>query len=465
MESWLPWLTDADSAAHRRAAAHRQGGAGRAAPDARPGRGPARRRGRPRPRPRQHVGPRPRCRVPTPARRARPAARRRCRRVADDGVAGEPRLADRELRAAGGRSSATARGSPTASSSCSPTSTASSSPPTARARRNGSPSCCANAGLDFAIVGRDDGEYPTVAGPAARVVVAPLHRGCIVPSAKVAIVAEGDLTGRRRTHRQPRARKRQSAGFFEDLQARQLRRPPPARRRPVRGDGEAHDRRRRARLPAARLQGRRQALHPQRSDRHDPPVRRRRGAGAAPPRRGRLRQGQVEGQVGGARDRPGARRALPEADQRDRATRSVSTRRGSTTWRRRSRSSRRPTRRQAIDDTKSDMERDVPDGPAGLRRRRLRQDRGRRARRVQGDPGRQAGRRARADDAARHAARQHVRRPVLRLPDPGRSAQPLPHQRPGEEGHRRARDRRGRLRDRHPPAAAGRASSSRTSAC
>ena len=53
--------------------------------------------------------------------------------------------------------------------------------------------------------------------PGGNIVVAPLHRGFTVPSAKVAVVAEGDLTGRRRTHRQPRPRKRESAGFFEDL--------------------------------------------------------------------------------------------------------------------------------------------------------------------------------------------------------------------------------------------------------
>ena len=48
---------------------------------------------------------------------------------------------------------------------------------------------------------------------------------------------------------------------------------------------------------------------------------------------------------------------------------------------------------------------DAPaDGPAGRRRRRLRQDRGRAAGRVQGDPGRQAGRGARADDRARRPA-------------------------------------------------------------
>jgi transcription-repair coupling factor (superfamily II helicase) len=68
-------------------------------------------------------------------------------------------------------------------------------------------------GLDFSTVasGAD------LSRPGGYVVVAPLHRGTTLPAAKLAIVAEGDLTGRRRTHRQPRPRKRQSERFFEDL--------------------------------------------------------------------------------------------------------------------------------------------------------------------------------------------------------------------------------------------------------
>ena len=74
-------------------------------------------------------------------------------------------------------------------------------------------------GLDFAIVpsSTTEGTGPDLSRPGGSIVVAPLHRGVTVPSAKIAILAEGDLTGRRRTHRQPRARKRQSVGFFEDL--------------------------------------------------------------------------------------------------------------------------------------------------------------------------------------------------------------------------------------------------------
>ena len=63
----------------------------------------------------------------------------------------------------------------------------------------------------------------TVAGPSTDLTrpggyltVAPLHRGVTVPSARLAIVAEGDLTGRRRTHRRPRPR-RAGASVFEDF--------------------------------------------------------------------------------------------------------------------------------------------------------------------------------------------------------------------------------------------------------
>ena len=68
-------------------------------------------------------------------------------------------------------------------------------------------------GLDFAMAGPDT----DLTKPGGHIVVAPLHRGCTVPEAKVAVVAEADLTGRRRAHRQARPRKRQGTGLFEDL--------------------------------------------------------------------------------------------------------------------------------------------------------------------------------------------------------------------------------------------------------
>ena len=68
-------------------------------------------------------------------------------------------------------------------------------------------------GLDFARAT----DSTDLTRPGGYVAVAPLHRGATIPSARLAIIAEADLTGRRRTHRQPRARKRESAGFFDDL--------------------------------------------------------------------------------------------------------------------------------------------------------------------------------------------------------------------------------------------------------
>ncbi|HUY62897.1 MAG TPA: CarD family transcriptional regulator, partial [Acidimicrobiales bacterium] len=53
--------------------------------------------------------------------------------------------------------------------------------------------------------------------PGIRVVVAALDRGFVVASAKVAVLAEADLTGRRRPHRVARARARAVDGFFDDL--------------------------------------------------------------------------------------------------------------------------------------------------------------------------------------------------------------------------------------------------------
>ena len=57
------------------------------------------------------------------------------------------------------------------------------------------------------------GETP----PAGSIVVAPIERGAVLADLKLAVIAESDLTGRRRTHRQARRRKRDTQRFFEDL--------------------------------------------------------------------------------------------------------------------------------------------------------------------------------------------------------------------------------------------------------
>ncbi|MGO9581332.1 MAG: transcription-repair coupling factor [Acidimicrobiales bacterium] len=53
--------------------------------------------------------------------------------------------------------------------------------------------------------------------PGVHIVVAPLDRGGLISSSKLAVVAEPDVTGRRRPHRQARARPRATEGFFDDL--------------------------------------------------------------------------------------------------------------------------------------------------------------------------------------------------------------------------------------------------------
>jgi transcription-repair coupling factor (superfamily II helicase) len=54
-------------------------------------------------------------------------------------------------------------------------------------------------------------------GLAPTIDVMPLERGCVLPAIKLAVVAESDLTGRRRAHRKARPRRRDAQGFFDDL--------------------------------------------------------------------------------------------------------------------------------------------------------------------------------------------------------------------------------------------------------
>jgi transcription-repair coupling factor (superfamily II helicase) len=54
-------------------------------------------------------------------------------------------------------------------------------------------------------------------GITAEVHVAPLERGAVLRSVKLALLAESDLTGRRRAHRRARPRRRDAEGFFDDL--------------------------------------------------------------------------------------------------------------------------------------------------------------------------------------------------------------------------------------------------------
>jgi len=51
----------------------------------------------------------------------------------------------------------------------------------------------------------------------ARIEVAPIERGFILPSARLAVLSEADITGRRRAHRPPRVRRTDAERFFDDL--------------------------------------------------------------------------------------------------------------------------------------------------------------------------------------------------------------------------------------------------------
>jgi transcription-repair coupling factor (superfamily II helicase) len=50
------------------------------------------------------------------------------------------------------------------------------------------------------------------------ITVEPLERGFVLPELEVAVLVEGDITGRRRAHRPPRPRRTDAQAFFDDLQ-------------------------------------------------------------------------------------------------------------------------------------------------------------------------------------------------------------------------------------------------------
>jgi transcription-repair coupling factor (superfamily II helicase) len=65
-------------------------------------------------------------------------------------------------------------------------------------------------------------EAPTAAqlmSPGLRILVCPLDRGFLYPALKLAVLAESDLTGRRRAHRRPRTRARNAETYFDDIAA------------------------------------------------------------------------------------------------------------------------------------------------------------------------------------------------------------------------------------------------------
>jgi transcription-repair coupling factor (superfamily II helicase) len=63
----------------------------------------------------------------------------------------------------------------------------------------------------------DDDGGRDLTKPGGTITVAPLERGFILTAVKLAVLAESDVTGRRRAHRRARPRKQQAQGFFDDL--------------------------------------------------------------------------------------------------------------------------------------------------------------------------------------------------------------------------------------------------------
>ena len=75
-----------------------------------------------------------------------------------------------------------------------------------------------NAGLQLSIYATPvNGAATNLANAGGAIVVTSLHRGFCIPSAKLAVITEADITGRRRSHRAPRPKRREGVTVFEDL--------------------------------------------------------------------------------------------------------------------------------------------------------------------------------------------------------------------------------------------------------
>ena len=260
-----------------------------------------------------------------------------------------------------------------------------------------------------------------------------VDRGFVLPGSRVAVLAESDVTGRMRPHRQARTRARPVDGFFDDLAPgnyvvhRQhgvaryggmvTRTMGGATRDYLLLEYRGGDR---LYLPTDQIE----LLTPYAGG--DSPTRQ-------PAGRLGVAEGPVQGPGRGPRDRRGAGRPLPApprgARARLRARHAVAGRARVVL------PVRRDLRPAAGHRGGEGRHGAAPaHGPPGLRRRRVRQDGGGPAGRVQGGPGRLPGCRAGAHHAAGQPARPDLRRPVRTVPGQGGAAQPVPDQRPGRRG-------------------------------
>ena len=301
-------------------------------------------------------------------------------------------------------------------------------------------------------------------GVSAEVHVAPLERGAVLRGVKLALLAESDLTGRRRAHRKARPRRRDAEGFFDDLK---------------KGDYVVHHQHGVARYGGMvkraiggvdrdylllEYKGDDKLYVP--SDQIDAV---RHYTGGDSPSLSRL------GGDGWQRTKAKVRAAVAEIAQELVVLYQKRLQEGGTAfppdtpWQKEFEDGfpfqETPDQLKAIADVKDDMEEPTPMdrlvcGDVGLR-----QDRGGHPGRVQGGAGRQAGGGARAHHAAGPAALPDLQRALRRLPGAGRGAVALPHPRPGPEGGARA-SRPARSTSSSAPTGCCRATSrSRTSAC
>ena len=262
-----------------------------------------------------------------------------------------------------------------------------------------------------------------------------LQHGFLDEAARLAIVTGNDITGgrgastrdmrkmpsRRRNHDRPAG----AAG-------RRLRGARAARHRPLRRDGAAHGQRRRPGIPGHRVRRRASGASPATGSSCPPTSSTSSPAtsAASSPRCTRW-----AARTGRSPRRGPARRSAEIAAQLIQLYAARKASKGhafgpDTPWQRELEDAfpytETPDQLAAIEEVKRGHGAADPDGPADLRRRRLRQDRDRGAGGVQGGAGRQAGRRAGADDAAGPAALQHVHRADEPVPGRDPAAVPLP---------------------------------------
>ena len=264
------------------------------------------------------------------------------------------------------------------------------------------------------------------------------------------MLSETDVTGRRMPHRRARPRARAADGFFDDLEVGQLRRPSPARGGALRRRDDADHGRHDPRLPHPGVPGSDRLYLPVEqidaitpySGGESPTLSK---MGGADWQRTRARAKAAAGEVAAELVQLYRRRLAVEGHAFSADTPWQAEMESSfPSWRPRTNSGDR--RRQGRHGGAA------PDGPARVRRRGLRQDRGGRTRRLQGGAGRQPGGGARPHHAAGEPARADLRRPLRALSGPRGAAQSLPLTGPAEGGRGGTGRRQRRRRHRHAPA-------------